>query len=74
MRIKEQETRLTLQEHDDDDDDDREDGGSMSRRNVGADILHGVVTVKCFCASEAKLVLKEKLKLPRPAAHRGTVL
>ena len=26
MRIKEQETRLTLQKHDDDDDDDTEDG------------------------------------------------
>jgi hypothetical protein len=74
LRIKEQETRLILQEHDDDDDDDREDRGSMSRRNFGADILHGVMTVKCFCASEAKSVLTEKLKLPRPAARRGTAL
>ena len=33
MRIKEQETRLTLQEHDDDDDDDDDDDKPINKRN-----------------------------------------
>jgi len=45
LRIKEQETRLTLQEHDDDDDDDDDDGDEiwvqyvLSSVEVGSSLL-----------------------------------
>jgi len=42
LRIKEQETRLTLQEHDDDDDDD--DFESIHLLNCGPDSSVGIVT------------------------------
>ena len=49
MRIKEQETRLTLQEHDDDDDDDNLEGFSVLV------ISDKIVTLKCVLRGKQNL-------------------
>jgi len=62
LRIKEQETRLTLQEHDDDDDDDDDEFRSVPNRgiSVGALLIGGHYNTIALCETLTMAIQRPK--------------